>query len=183
MPKLLFVCHANIARSAAAEVLAQSKLGDSSMWTVESAGVRALVGEDIDEVIAGALKERGLAPGQHSAQQVTNSMLESADLVLAFESTHRMWMLRESPKSVRKTFTIRGAAAMLDNIPRRAAPLAYLSNVKTSGTDEDFADPYGRGPEVARQAIQEIDALLGRILPGIDALPRIAVGNGKETRG
>lgn len=180
MPKLLFVCHANIARSAAAEVLARAKLGNSSAWTVESAGVRALVGEDIDAVIAGALKERGLAPGGHSAQQVTNSMVDAADLVLAFESTHRMWMLRESPKSVRKTFTIRGAAEMLDNIPRRAAPLAYLSNVKTSGRDEDFADPYGRGPEVARQAIQEIDALLSRILPGIDALPRVAVNSGRR---
>ncbi|WP_371029223.1 hypothetical protein [Pseudoclavibacter sp. JSM 162008] len=174
MPKLLFVCHANIARSAAAEVLAQSQLGDASAWTVESAGVRALVGEDIDEVIAGALRERGLVPQQHEAQQVTNSMLDSADLVLAFESAHRMWMLRESPKSVRKTFTVRGAAAILDGIPRRAAPLAYLSNVKTSGKDEDFADPYGRGPDVARQAIQEIDLLLSRILPGIDALPRVA---------
>lgn len=177
MPRLLFVCHANIARSAAAEVLARSLLGDSSRWTVESAGVRALVGEKIDGVIAGALRERGLAVGRHSAQQVTNTMLESADLVLAFESTHRMWMLRESPKAVRKTFTIRGAAAMLDHIPRRAAPLAYLSNVKTSGADEDFADPYGRGPEVARQAIQDIEALLNRILPGIDALPRAAVGS------
>lgn len=173
MPSLLFVCHANVARSAAAEFLARARLGEDHAWQVSSAGVRALVGEDIDPTIATAVRQLGVRTSEHSARQVTAAMLKSADLVLAFEGTHRSWMLSEWPKSVKKTFTIRSAAALLEHIPRRAAPLTYLSALKTPpGGDLDFADPYGRGPEVAGEAVATIDSLLATILPGIDALPR-----------
>ncbi|MGO2748673.1 MAG: hypothetical protein ACTIA6_01315 [Pseudoclavibacter sp.] len=173
MPSLLFVCHANIARSAAAEFLARARLGPASDWTVSSAGVRALVGEDIDPTIADAVRARGVEPTAHIARQVDVAMLKQADLVLAFEGAHRSWMLSESPKAVRNTFTIRSAAQLLQTIPRRAAPLPFLAHTKTPpGGDIDFADPYGRGPEVARQAVSEIDDLLAIILPGIDAIAR-----------
>jgi protein-tyrosine phosphatase len=39
------------------------------------------------------------------------------------------------------------------------------------GPDDDFADPYGRGPEAARHAVLEIAGLLQEILPGLGALP------------
>ncbi|MBF4457391.1 MULTISPECIES: arsenate reductase/protein-tyrosine-phosphatase family protein [unclassified Pseudoclavibacter] len=173
MPSLLFVCHANIARSAAAEFLARAQLGPESDWQVSSAGVRALVGEDIDPTISAAVRDRGVEPTPHVARQVDVSMLKDADLVLAFEGAHRSWMLSESPKAVRNTFTIRSAARLLETIPRRAAPLPFLAHVKTPpGGDLDFADPYGRGPAVAKQAVAEIDALLATILPGIDAIAR-----------
>lgn len=173
MPSLLFVCHANIARSAAAEFLARERLGADNDWQVSSAGVRALVGEDIDPTIAQAVHGLGVDTSGHVARQVDASMLQSADLVLAFEGTHRSWMLSEWPKSVKKTFTIRSAATLLQNVPRRAAPISYLSSNKTPpGGDLDFADPYGRGPAVAEQAVAEIDALLAVILPGIDAVAR-----------
>ncbi|MBS3180140.1 MULTISPECIES: hypothetical protein [unclassified Pseudoclavibacter] len=173
MPSLLFVCHANIARSAAAEYLARQRLGADHDWTVSSAGVHALVGEDIDPTIREALGGVGIEPPLHVARQVDASMLEAADLVLAFEGTHRSWMLSEYPKSVRKTFTIRSAASLLAVIPRRASPLTYLANTKTpAGGDLDFSDPYGRGREVADQAIADIASLLDSILPGVDAIPR-----------
>lgn len=173
MPSLLFVCHANIARSAAAEYLARERLGPDSEWQVSSAGVRALVGEDIDPTIAAAVRGLGVAPTHHVARQVDATMLQDADLVLAFEGSHRAWMLSEWPRAVKTTFTIRSASALLDTIPRRAAPLAYLSSMKTPpGGDLDFADPYGKGPDVAMQAVNEIDSLLATILPGIDALER-----------
>lgn len=173
MPRLLFVCHANIARSAAAEFLARKRLGAGNDWQVSSAGVRALVGEDIDATIAQAVRGRGVQTPGHVARQVDASMLQNADLVLAFEGSHRSWMLSEWPRSVRNTFTIRSAAALLEHAPRRVAPLSYLASKKTPpGGDLDFADPYGRGPVVAQQAVAEIDALLDIILPGIDAVAR-----------
>lgn len=173
MPSLLFVCHANIARSAAAEFLARQQLGPHSEWTVSSAGVRALVGEDIDPTIAAAVHARGVATFGHSARQVSATMLQEADLVLAFEGNHRSWMLSEWPRSVKNTFTIRSAATLLETIPRRAEPLAYLASNKTPpGGDLDFADPYGRGAGVAQEAVSAIDELLASILPGIDAVPR-----------
>lgn len=173
MPNLLFVCHANIARSAAAEYLARERLGPGSAWSVSSAGVRALVGEDIDPTIADAVRGLGVIPTAHVARQVTADDLMQADLVLAFEGSHRSWMLSEWPRSVKNTFTIRSAAALISGMPRRVAPLSYLANLKTPpGGDLDFEDPYGKGPEVAATAVAEIDALLASILPGIDALER-----------
>lgn len=173
MPSILFVCHANIARSAAAEFLARQQLGPESNWHVSSAGVRALVGEAIDPTIADAVNARGVATAGHVARQVSATMLQEADLVLAFEGNHRSWMLSEWPRAVKKTFTIRSAATLLKTIPRRAEPIAYLSSNKTPpGGDLDFADPYGKGPHVAEQAVAEIDALIAEILPGIDAVLR-----------
>lgn len=173
MPSLLFVCHANIARSAAAEYLARQRLGSDHEWQVASAGVRALTGETIDPTIAQAVRNLGVDPSGHVARQVDASMLQSADLVLAFEGMHRSWMLSEWAKAVRKTFTIRSAARLLETIPRRADPLTYLSSNKTPpGGDLDFADPYGKGPEVGQRAVSEIDSLVATILPGIDAVNR-----------
>jgi len=175
VPSLLFVCHANIARSVSAEFIARARLGSASDWQVSSAGVRALVGEDIDPTMADAVRGIGVETTPHVARQVDLAMLKDADLVLAFEGTHRSWMLSESPKAVRNTFTIRSAAQLLETIPRRAAPLPYLAHTKTPpGGDVDFADPYGRGEAAARQAVAEIDALLATILPGIDAVARTA---------
>lgn len=173
MPSLLFVCHANIARSAAAEFLARQRLGVDSEWQVSSAGVRALIGENIDPTIARAVHELGVQTPGHAARQVDASMLQAADLVLAFEGTHRSWMLSEWPRSIKKTFTIRSAATLLRSAPRRAAPLSFLASNKTPpGGDLDFADPYGRGVVVAERAVREIDELLAVILPGIDAVAR-----------
>lgn len=173
MPSLLFVCHANIARSAAAEFIARARLGTDSDWTVSSSGVHALVGDDMDPTIKQAVEARRVEVRGHVARQVDAAMLEDADLVLAFEGSHRDWILSESPKAVRKTFTIRSVASLLEVIPRRASPLTYLANMKTPpGGDLDFEDPYGRGPDVADRAVSDIESLLDIILPGVDALTR-----------
>jgi len=57
MPHLLFVCHGNVARSPAAEVVARTLLPRSSGWTVSSAGIGALRGEPVADDVARARSE------------------------------------------------------------------------------------------------------------------------------
>jgi protein-tyrosine phosphatase len=52
-------------------------------WRAESAGVAALVGEDVTPNARAALEEAGVYAGEHRARQVDGEMLEGADLVLA----------------------------------------------------------------------------------------------------
>lgn len=176
MPALLFVCHANIARSASAELLTNRLIGSSSTWSVASAGVDALIGHPVDNELAAALHRRGIDTSQHAGRQADAALLSTADLVLAFEANQRRRVLRESPAHGRSTLTIRRAAHLLERMPRRSEPLSYLAldNAPYSD-DDDFADPYGKGPEIAERAIVEIEQLLEVILPAIGAIPRATV--------
>lgn len=170
MPSMLFVCHANIARSASAELLARHHSRTDSGWQFASAGVSARVGQAIDPEIAAALHRRGVDTAGHRARQADSGLFAQADLVLVFESSQRDWVLREAPRLMRSTFTIRRAAHVLRRRPRRAEPLSFLAADEAPYTDaDDFADPYGRGPAAAEHAVNEITELLARILPAWEA--------------
>jgi protein-tyrosine phosphatase len=181
MPSLLFVCQANIARSASAELIARHLLGTGGAWHVASAGVSALVGHGVDSELAGALHRRGIDASAHTARQVDLALLSSADLVLAFEARQRAWVLKESPASVRSTFTIRRAARALQGLPRRAEPLSFLAVDDAPYVDaDDFADPYGHGPAAAESAVAEIAELLEVILAAVGATPSAAGSRGER---
>jgi protein-tyrosine-phosphatase len=167
------VCHANISRSASAELLARALVCDEGAWSFSSAGMAALVGHPIDPVMAGVLDERGIGSSDHRAQQATHDLMKTADLVLTFESAQRLWVLAQHPAAIRTTFTIRRAARLLADRPRHGEPLGFLAHDSSAyGPDDDFADPYGRGPLVAREAAQGIESLLHVVLPALGAVPR-----------
>lgn len=174
MPRLLFVCQANVARSPSAEIIARRRIGRSSDWRVASVGTHALEGYGIAPELGAALERRGLEVTGHRARQVTRAMIDRADLVLTFQVDHRKWCLREAPGSSGKVLTIRRAAALLEDIPSRAEPLSYLSHDGERYTSEadDFDDPFGHGPEAAELAVTDIDRLLLGILPALGAAPR-----------
>ena len=168
--RLLLLCQANIARSACAEVLARSMSDDPGAWIVTSAGVQALSGHPIDPVMAAALERRGLDASTHRARQAAPHLLKAADLVLTFESSQRAWVLAQQPAAVRSTFTIRRAAQLLADRPRHGEPLGFMAHDSTAyGPDDDFADPFGRGPSAAERAVEEIESLLEVVLPALGA--------------
>lgn len=171
---LVFVCTANIARSPSAEhlarwILARPETGPASeSWQVASAGVQAVVGSGIDPVMAAEVQRRGVDPGAHRARQLDHQIMAGADLVLTFEQRHRSWALGQWPDAARRVFTIRAAAAILAEGPRRADGLEVLAAAdRSQSAADDFADPYGRGPEVARGAVDEIETLLRTVLPAL----------------
>ncbi|KQQ05646.1 MULTISPECIES: arsenate-mycothiol transferase ArsC [unclassified Rathayibacter] len=168
---LLLLCHANIARSPSAELLAAGYLDATSGWRVTSAGTHALVGRGLDRELGAVLRARGVSVASHRSRQVDGRMLRDADLVLAFDSGQRAWITQHFPAEARRTATIRRAARLV-----RAAPGAEVGELVAADTapydsGDDVADPFGRGPAAALAAIDEIDSLLRVLLPALGAVP------------
>ena len=203
MPHLLFVCHGNVARSPAAEVVARARLGADSDWTVASAGVGALVGRPVADDVAHALSEHGLDARGHAARQVDAAALAGADLVLCMERAQREWLVDESPRDARRALVFGQARRLAATAPRHVAGLEHLLlDRQPAAADDDVPDPYRRGLAPARETVallrdglEEILALLvpGRAVrhevaragtsgqadaPGQDATPRVTVHDG-----
>ncbi|HEY4295376.1 MAG TPA: low molecular weight phosphotyrosine protein phosphatase [Paraburkholderia sp.] len=89
---VLIVCHANVCRSPAAEMLfkarqrAASEAGRSSApIAFHSAGLRAMNGHRMDPVMQRLLAEQGVASGIHYSRRLDRQLVRSADLVLVTE--------------------------------------------------------------------------------------------------
>lgn len=177
MNQLLFVCRANVLRSAAAEALARS-LAPGGDWRFASAGVQTMAGNPIDIDVASALATRGVSAADHRARQLSAPLLREADLILTFEVSQRAWVIREDPRRARSVLTIRRAAAILgegagtagEPAPLSACGLGLLrADSHRYGPDGDFADPIGQSPQAISAAVDEIEVLLKVILRGIGA--------------
>jgi len=99
--RILVVCYGNICRSPAAQYILKQRLPDT--FTVESAGVGALVDHAADATVAELLVARGIDVGQHRAKQVTRNMLGQYDLILVMEQNHIEAITRIAPEARGKT--------------------------------------------------------------------------------
>ncbi len=165
-----------------AEALLRSRLKPDLPVTVESAGVRALVGHGVETPSAIALRELGGDCGEHAARQLTGELVARADLILTAESLHRTHVVHENPLAFRKTFTMREFARLgatlgsLDTEPSENALRERVAEVAGQrgwaepplpGGDE-IGDPFGAPLKVARvcaagiaEAVDGIVAALG----------------------
>ncbi|MDO4919661.1 hypothetical protein [Kocuria sp.] len=158
MPHLLFVCHGNVARSPAAEVIARSRLSPRSDWSVSSAGIGALTGRPIAEDVARALAEHGHDPSGHAARQVDREVLAPADLVLCMAREQRAWLLDEFPRDARKILVFGRAHRLSGRAPRHVAGLEHLLLAQEPATaDDDVPDPYRRGLAAARETVARLE--------------------------
>jgi protein-tyrosine phosphatase len=183
---VLFVCTGNICRSPLGERLLSSRINTSAPIIVSSAGTHAMAGMGIDAPSAFALRGLGVESDGHVARQLTAEHVSGADLLLTAETAHRSAIVRASPLTFRKTFTMRefgrlGAAlGPLDGPPTVAQLRARVVEVADQrglveaplpGADE-IGDPFGAPLDVARQtamsisvAVDAIVAALGLPLP------------------
>lgn len=176
-PRILAVCTGNISRSPAVEHLLRAGLGDSAV--VSSAGVRAVIGAPVDPPVTAYLAARGIDVTGFASRQVTAAMVAKADLVLALTRRHRAWILDLAPAAVRRTYTLREFARLLEQVeppveggdpgerlrkllPRVSAGRALAP--RRPGAEDDVRDPYGHGPEVYRQSLADIQAAVDAIL-------------------
>ena len=96
--KVLFVCTANICRSALAEVILKKMLQESGVTCieVESAGVRNLEGEPRDTTMAACAYKAGYVMNGE-ARYISHDMTGSTDLIICMEHHHIVEIQKRLP--------------------------------------------------------------------------------------
>jgi protein-tyrosine phosphatase len=178
---LLFVCQANLCRSPMAERLARLRLAHDGATGVDvmSAGTRALEGSPMHPVAMRVLAERGADPADFTSRQVTEKVLDDADLVLTATRHQRAVCVSLVPEMVACTFTLRqfgrmvaaargestqdnGPDALRDRMRRAVAARATLQPVAPE--DDDLADPVRDPIEAFRRCADAIDGVLDHLI-------------------
>lgn len=172
---LLFVCTANISRSAYAERRAAALLSGHPRIRVASAGIPGYPGRPMDEQMAAILREQGVNPGCHVSRSLDADALARADLVLTFEFAQHMRILDAWPERSAAVFGLNtfadaaGGIAADDNPTSGSTPAELIAAVSSKARPDsmtsDIADPYRRGRRAAARAASEIDAALVKLLP------------------
>ena len=122
--RVLFVCTANICRSAYADVVARGAGVPGVAFA--SAGTHALVGRPMDPPMAALAASHG-DPAAHEAHRLSRDLVAEADLILAMDAGHRRYILEEWPEFGPKTFLFGHAARKLADPPPGMTCLLYTS--------------------------------------------------------
>lgn len=192
--RILTVCTGNICRSPVAERLLQAGLDQvlPGGFEVRSAGTRAMVGGPIQPLSADIVRMYGGTDKAFAARQLTARILRDTDIVLTMTSKHRGEVLQLDASLLKRTFTIREFARMLEALEERDAAAepsdaaasaekasdagtlwrglsARLASVRhlalaADSADNEVIDPYKRGPEVYRQMEDELAPAILTIL-------------------
>lgn len=167
MKTVLFVCTANICRSAYAELVTSARAGDH--LEVGSAGTHGWADHPVERHMAAELERRGVESHAFRSRRLTRALIDEADLILTAEAAHRTFVLQERPAAVRRAFTLGQLASALEVVPPDVPRDELLAAVRrarpTAREEDDVTDPYGRGGDAAASAARHIDDLLGRVLP------------------
>lgn len=159
------------------ERLLQSGLDDASpgSFAVRSAGTGALVDRGMTPQIAGLVRVLGGSDANFVSRQLTPDVLRDQNLVLALTRDHRSKILERAPTMLRRTFTLREFARMVDFIAssspykidnsfdaydkwEQLIPLASAvrHEVMASPIEDDVVDPYRRSDGIHQQMVGEI---------------------------
>jgi len=147
--QILFVCTASICRSPMAEAIFNALAEERGLpYRAESAGVAALVDEDITPNARAALEEVGIYAKEHRARQVSEAMLWEADLVLVMGPRHVATLRRRFGDLSERVYTLPEYAV--------GAP-----------SEEGIPDPYGQTMTAfrasVRQLLENVEGLVKRL--------------------
>jgi protein-tyrosine-phosphatase len=148
MPKLLFVCTANICRSPMAVGLFSKILKDKNTygkWIIESAGTWALEGQPAAAGSQAVMKDKGLDISGHIARSVNQEIIQSSDLIITMESGQKESLCMEFSEYADRIYL-----------------LSEMTDQK-----QDIEDPYGGVFSEYELAASEIEEFL---LKGFDTI-------------
>ncbi|MBQ9211198.1 MAG: low molecular weight phosphotyrosine protein phosphatase [Clostridia bacterium] len=98
MIRILFVCHGNICRSAAAEMIMRQKLEErpegERFRIASAAATREEIGNDIYPPMKKALQAAGYVCHPHAARQTTRADYNAWDYIIGMDSENMMDMRR-----------------------------------------------------------------------------------------
>lgn len=127
---LLCVCTGNICRSPVAADILRARLPALS---VSSAGLHALVGQDVDKEAADAARRLSVTLSKHAARQFDAVLGKDAELILVMSRRHRNEIAARWPHLSGKTML-----------------LGHFE------TDKEIPDPYRRGQSMHLRAVEMI---------------------------
>jgi protein-tyrosine phosphatase len=178
VPGVLHICTANRCRSALAERIMRSALPYDV--PVTSAGTRARPGEAIWPGAADELERRGISALGFDSHPLDPALVAGADLVLTATRAHRDEVTAAHPAALRRTFTWRELAWLVDGVTPDRVPgrtpaekLAALPSVaghRRGGLTApaphllDVADPVGQPDGAVEVAAREIEDALRPVL-------------------
>jgi sulfate adenylyltransferase len=163
--RVLFVCTANICRSAWLEQAARAM--DTQGIEFSSAGTHGFDAHPMDAVMSSTLDA---ADEGFRSRRLTREIVEQADLVLTAESSHRAFVLEEHPQALRKVFTLGQFARAAQAAPhlRGRELLAAAGERRTAPVpDDDIDDPYRRGNAAAEAAAGKMSTMLSVIVEAL----------------
>ena len=165
---VLFVCTANICRSAYAEVTGRHMLGSRTDVAFSSAGTRGHASEPLNAEMAEFLPE-GVAHDGFASRRVTRDLVDRADLVLTAEASHRTFLLEEYPHAFRKVLTLGQFAEAAAGSEQRGRELITAVGLRQppARPEQDVQDPYRRGRAANARSAAQIDELLTIVVPAL----------------
>lgn len=170
---ILTICTANICRSPMMEILFRDRL-DAQRFEIASAGVRGWEDAPVDSMVVLELARLGHEATGHHSRALDVHHVEQADLVLTAAREHRGSVLAMSPRALRKTFTLREFAALIDGVEADSLEelVAEASRRRsTAPSDVDLADPYMQEPEIHHQVADMIATAVDVVAERLTDLP------------
>ncbi len=159
--RILVVCIGNVCRSPFAERLLTQRFaeaGAGAAYEVSSAGTYGMVGRGMEPDAADQLRAYGGDPDGFVARRVDEALVTAADLVLTATVDVRRQLLEEAPGALRRTFTLRELAALVDGVEASSAAElvadAARRRTSVSGLELDVPDPMGRGTQAHEHAAE-----------------------------
>ncbi|MFX0537495.1 hypothetical protein ACQBAT_00640 [Ornithinimicrobium sp. Y1847] len=165
---VLFVCTANICRSAFAHALARS-MASKDQLEIRSVGTHAWEDRAMDPIMVAELANRGVSDPEYTSRRLTPEILEAADIILTMTVGHRVWILDDFPQLVRKVYTLAQFASAVEKVPDGVQGRELLAYVREhrghASSSNDVVDPFGTGEEATAAAAAEIEGHLQTIIP------------------
>lgn len=181
---VLFVCTGNICRSPMAERLFAARIDPALPITVSSGGTYGLIGWEMDQNSARALREVGGDPSGHEARRIDAAMIKRANLILCADADHVLEVVAVDPQARRRTFTMRefamfgaGAADVpattVDDLAER---VSFVDGVRSAapplpGAMADIGDPFGARMTFTRAIARLISETVDGIVAALGARP------------